>query len=559
MIFELKIKDFILIEDVTVDFLSGLNIITGETGAGKSMILGALRLILGETASKDAVRIGSEKASIKASFYTNDQVNSILNEYDIPVDDEVLIIAREIQAKGKSISRINGQVTPLNILKEVSESLIDLHGQNENQKLLMRNNQLNLIDAFGGEPLQAIRNEVSEIFKQISKLDDEIDLLKVDEQDKVKKVDFLTFQLNEISSAQLKLDEDVVLEREFEYLSNIESLKMSFEKSTSWLRGDIDEGIVSQLSTISNDLRKLETIDERILDFSSRMKDIYYAIDDLSKDIEAYRDHLEFDPERYATIERRLDVINALKTKYGQSIENILAFEREIVDELDRYDSIDAKVSALEKQKQVLLKQYDLKADELSLLRTESSKRLEERLQNELVELNMKDTRFKIEIESISKISENGKDEVEFMISTNLGQPFKPLKKVVSGGELSRLMLGIKIVLGHLDSIPTLIFDEIDTGISGVTANVVGEKLSRLSRMSQIICITHLPQIAVFSDHHLLIEKVSDSQNTVTMIKEISKDAIVDEIGRLVGGVEMTKATTHHATEMIEKAKKLKQ
>lgn len=559
MIFELKIKDFILIEDVTVDFLSGLNIITGETGAGKSMILGALRLILGETASKDAVRIGSEKASIKASFYTNDQVNSILNEYDIPVDDEVLIIAREIQAKGKSISRINGQVTPLNILKEVSESLIDLHGQNENQKLLMRNNQLNLIDAFGGEPLQASRNEVSEIFKQISKLDDEIDLLKVDEQDKVKKVDFLTFQLNEISSAQLKLDEDVVLEREFEYLSNIESLKMSFEKSTSWLRGDIDEGIVSQLSTISNDLRKLETIDERILDFSSRMKDIYYAIDDLSKDIEAYRDHLEFDPERYATIERRLDVINALKTKYGQSIENILAFEREIVDELDRYDSINAKVSALEKQKQVLLKQYDLKADELSLLRTESSKRLEERLQNELVELNMKDTRFKIEIESISKISENGKDEVEFMISTNLGQPFKPLKKVVSGGELSRLMLGIKIVLGHLDSIPTLIFDEIDTGISGVTANVVGEKLSRLSRMSQIICITHLPQIAVFSDHHLLIEKVSDSQNTVTMIKEISKDAIVDEIGRLVGGVEMTKATTHHATEMIEKAKKLKQ
>lgn len=559
MIFELKIKDFILIEDVTVDFLSGLNIITGETGAGKSMILGALRLILGETASKDAVRIGSEKASIKASFYTNDQVNSILSEYDIPVDDEVLIIAREIQAKGKSVSRINGQVTPLNILKEVSESLIDLHGQNENQKLLMKANQLSLIDAFGGEALQKIRNEVREIFKQISELDDEMDLLKIDEQDKVKKVDFLTFQLNEISSAQLKLDEDVVLEREFEYLSNIESLKMSFEKSTSWLRGDIDEGIISKLSIITNDLRKLETIDERILDFSSRMKDLYYAIDDLSKDIEAYRDHLEFDPERYTTIERRLDVINALKTKYGQSIENILAFEREIVDELDRYDSIDAKVSALEKQKQVLLKQYDLKADELSQLRNESSKRLEERLQNELIELNMKDTRFKIEIESISKISENGKDEVEFMISTNLGQPFKPLKKVVSGGELSRLMLGIKIVLGHLDSIPTLIFDEIDTGISGVTANVVGEKLSRLSRMSQIICITHLPQIAVFSDHHLLIEKVSDSQNTVTMIKEISKDAIVDEIGRLVGGVEMTRATAHHATEMIEKAKKLKQ
>ncbi|GAU76975.1 DNA repair protein RecN [Fusibacter sp. 3D3] len=558
MIFELKIKDFILIEDVTVDFLSGLNIITGETGAGKSMILGAIRLILGQAANKDAVRIGAEKASIKASFYTNDVVNALLMAYDIPTDDEIVIIAREIQAKGKSISRINGQVTPLNILKEVTECLIDLHGQNENQKLLMKSNQLNLIDAYGGDKLEKVRSSLRETYKIIAALDDELDALKVDDFEKAKKIDFLTFQLNEISSAGLKGDEDVSLEREFEYLSNIESLKMSFEKATAWMKDDLDEGIVNKLSILSNDFRKLETFDDQILDFSGRLRDVFYALDDLSKDVEGYKEHLEFDPERFSFIEKRLDVINSLKTKYGQSIAEILRFEREIVDELDHFESIESKILTLEKQREASLLTYNEQAKILTGLREKSARNLEKALQNELVELNMKDTRFKIELEVVAKVNENGYDEVDFLISTNLGQPFKPLKKVVSGGELSRLMLGIKIVLGHLDNIPTLIFDEIDTGISGVTANVVGEKLSRLSKMSQIICITHLPQIAVFSDHHLLIEKESKAQSTMTTIKEISQNAIVDEIGRLVGGVEMTTATTHHAKEMIEKAKLLK-
>lgn len=558
MIFELKIRDFILIEDVTVDFLSGLNIITGETGAGKSMILGAIRLILGQTANKDAVRIGAEKASIKASFYTNDLVNELLVMYDIPKDDEIIIISREVQAKGKSISRINGQVTPLNIIKEVTECLIDLHGQNENQKLLMKSNQLNLIDAYGGIKLEKIKTVLKETYKDIAKLDAEIKALKVDDIEKAKKIDFLTFQLNEISNAVLRPDEDVSLEKEFEYLSNIEALKMSFEKATAWMKDDLDEGIVNKLSVLSNDFRKLETFDDQISDFSGRLKDLFYALDDLSKDIESYKENLEFDPERFLFIERRLDVINSLKTKYGQSIAEILLFEREIVDELEYFESIESQVLELEKQRDKFLLIYNEQAKVLTDLRQKSANKLEIALQNELIELNMKDTRFKIELEVIARVHENGLDEVDFMISTNLGQPFKPLKKVVSGGELSRLMLGIKIVLGHLDSIPTLIFDEIDTGISGITANVVGEKLSRLSKMSQIICITHLPQIAVFSDHHLLIEKESKDQSTMTTIKEISQNAIVDEIGRLVGGIEMTTATTHHAKEMIEKAKALK-
>ncbi len=558
MIFELKIKDFILIEDVTVDFLSGLNIITGETGAGKSMILGAIRLILGQTANKDAVRIGAEKASIKASFYTNNQVNGLLVKYDIPADDEIVIIAREVQAKGKSISRINGQVTPLNILKEVTECLIDLHGQNENQKLLMKSNQLNLIDAYGGAKLEKVKTALKETYKIIATLESEIDTLKEDDYEKAKKIDFLTFQLNEISSAELKLDEDVLLEKEFEYLSNIESLKMGFEKASAWMKGDLDEGIVNKLSVLSNDFRKLEAFDDQILDYSSRLKDLFYALDDLSKDIESYQENLEYDPERFLFIERRLDVINSLKTKYGQSIAEILAFEREIVDELDHFESIESQISDLEKQRDASLVIYNEQARVLTELRQKSAKKLEDALQKELIELNMKDTRFKIELDVMTKVHENGLDEVDFMISTNLGQPFKPLKKVVSGGELSRLMLGIKIVLGHLDDIPTLIFDEIDTGISGITANVVGEKLSRLSKMSQIICITHLPQIAVFSDHHLLIEKASKDHKTMTTIKEISQNSIVDEIGRLVGGVEMTTATTHHAKEMLEKARALK-
>ncbi|MBF4693674.1 DNA repair protein RecN [Fusibacter ferrireducens] len=558
MIFELKIKDFILIEDVTVDFLSGLNIITGETGAGKSIILGAIRLILGQTANKDAVRIGADKASIKASFYTNDLVNELLVKYDIPTDDEIVIIAREVQAKGKSISRVNGQVTPLNIIREVTECLIDLHGQNENQKLLMKSNQLNLIDAYGGIPIEEIKRALKSTYREIAALDKAIEALRVDDLEKAKKVDFLTFQLDEISNASLKPDEDTALEKEFEYLSNIEALKMSFEKAVVWMKNDHDEGIVNKLSTLSNEFSKLEAFDDEIVDFSARLKDAFYALEDLSKDVENYKENLEFDPERFLFIERRLDTINALKTKYGQSIAEILAFESAIVEELEYFESIENKVSELKKQRDQSLLIYNEQASVLTDLRQKSAQKLESALQNELIELNMKDTRFKIELEVMTRVHENGLDEVEFLISTNLGQPFKPLKKVVSGGELSRLMLGIKIVLGHLDNIPTLIFDEIDTGISGITANVVGEKLSRLSKMSQVICITHLPQIAVFSDHHLLIEKESTTQNTMTTIKEIDQNSIVDEIGRLVGGMEMTTATKHHAREMIEKAKALK-
>ncbi len=558
MIFELKIKDFILIEDVTVDFLSGLNIITGETGAGKSMILGAIRLILGEAASKDAVRIGSDKAVIKASFYTSDSVNMILEENGIQADDEIVVIAREIQAKGKSVTRINGQVTPLNIVRDVTDSLIDLHGQNENQKLLARSNQLTLLDVYGGEAHEQLLTEIKSIYDTISEIDSNLGNLQIDDHDKRKKIDFLTYQLDEIRNAKLKPDEDATLEREFEYLSNIETVQNTFEKCSNWLRGEFSDGLLGKLSSLSSDIRRIESLDAQIEDFSVRFKEVYYVLEDLNRDVESYRDNLEFDPERLGAVEKRLDTINTLKTKYGQSISEILMVEKSIAEELEAYEQIDAKVEVLLESRKQAMKRYTEVSKKLSQMRMDSAKRFQEALQSELFELNMKDTRFKIDLTQSIHVTERGIDEVEFSISTNPGQPFKPLKKVVSGGELSRLMLGIKIVLGHLDEIPTLIFDEIDTGISGITANVVGEKLARLARQSQIICITHLPQIAVFSDKHLLIEKHAQLDSTMTTIKEIIKEEIVEEIGRLVGGAEFTKATKSHAEEMLRHARTLK-
>lgn len=558
MLFELKIKDFILIENETVNFTSGLNIITGETGAGKSMILGALNLVLGGQASKDAVRIGAEKASIKASFYTSDRVNLVLEKYDIPTDVEIVIISREIQAKGKSLTRINGQITPLNILREVTDVLIDIHGQNENQRLFEKMHQLNLLDAYGGKPLISKRVDLADVYSELKEIENEMESLELDERDKFKRVDFLNFQLSEISGASLRVNEDLDLEKEYEYLSNIENLKRQFEKADVWFKNDYDEGILNKLSVISSDFAKLEGFDDKILDFANRAREAYYLLEDLSHDVNIYKENLVFDPERFSQIERRLDTINGLKTKYGQKIEEILSLEREIIDELEKYALIDQRKIDLQEKHNKLLASYRLIAADLTAERLETSKKFERELHIQLSELNMKETRFKVDIEKLDRPSEYGLDLVEFMICTNLGQPFKPLKKTLSGGELSRLMLAIKITLGHVEEIPTLIFDEIDAGISGLTANAVGEKLSRLAKNCQIICITHLPQIAVFSDRHLLIEKSSENSKTVTNIKEILQDDIVVEIGRLVGGIELTRATHEHAKEMIGKAKNAK-
>jgi len=551
MIFELSIKDFILIRDVKIEFDQGLNILTGETGAGKSMVLGAINMVLGGQANKDSIRLGAEKASIRASFLSSHTINALLNEQDIATDEDILVISREINSKGKSFSRINSQIVTLNQLKSVTDQLLSIHGQNEHQNLLERDHQMNLLDAFGGERLLRVKDDVLTFFDAMQMLESDISKLNKKSSERTKQLDFLNFQIQEIEQAKLKVDEDIELEKEFEYLSNLEHIQESVTHATNWLSGDFGEGALGMMSQLGGQFKKLEGFNIDLDELSSRMKELYYLMDDLSKDLDRFNEKLEMDPEKFSLLERRLDEINNLKSKYGKRISDILEYLSKIKEEQSEYEAIESliieKNEALSKAKRT----YETKASELTTLRKEAAIYFEKALETELQALNMKATTFKIEIGDAKHPLQTGMDEIDFVISTNIGQPFRPLKKVVSGGELSRIMLGIKIVLGKLDEVPTLVFDEVDAGISGITANIVGEKLAKLAQNCQILCITHLPQIAVYADHHFSIEKTSDGISTETFLKKIEGSEVESEISRLVGGVTVTDSTTKHAKEML--------
>ncbi|OJV62100.1 MAG: DNA repair protein RecN [Clostridiales bacterium 38-18] len=555
MLFELNISDFVLIKKAQLRFDEGLNVLTGETGAGKSMVLGALNLVMGGTASKDAVRIGSDKALINASFQTNPTVNSILMNQMIPTDDEVIILSREIQSKGKSQSRINGQMVTLSQLKQVTEALINIHGQNEHQTLLGKEEQLTLLDAYGGEQHEGILKNIRRYYDEINELRESLAVLEDKSNDRVKQLDYINYQINEIELAKLKPGEDIELEKSFEYLNHMGQIKETIENAIEFFNGDYGDGTIGSLSSINGQFRKLEGFHEMLDGFGLRLKDIFYLMEDLSKDLVHYSEKLDVDPEKLKALEERLDTINTLKTKYGQGIELIISHYDSLCSERENLESIESKIAEVNQAIENKMATYFSEASKLSELRAKAAKAFEKALEQELHELNMKEASFRIELIQNHSVRRMGIDEIDFLITTNIGQPFRALKKVVSGGELSRLMLAIKIVIGRIDEVATLVFDEIDTGISGITANIVGEKLSKIAMNSQIICITHLPQIAVYADHHYLIEKSSDGTQTETVLSKLDEGKMEDEISRLVGGAKVTESTTQHAREMLKNAR----
>jgi DNA repair protein RecN (Recombination protein N) len=554
MLFELQIKDFILIRQAQIEFKEGFNVITGETGAGKSMILGAIELVMGGQASREVIRIGAESAFVRATFFTTEPANALLIEWGFPTDEGVLQISREIQQKGKNLSRINGQIATLNQVKTLSEHLIHLHGQNDNQQLFLKGEQLALLDAeIDGSVLSAVASE----FERMDAIEKELTELEEKRRDSNRRMDFLSFQVDEIEAASLKSGEDDALEQEFDFARHAEKISEVIEGAESWLTGAYDEGATSTASSLAGQMDRLVSYDARLESFAQRFKELFYLMDDLSKDVDRYKASLETDPERLDTIGRRLDQINSLKSKYGKTIDEILAFADRASEELSGLRQIDETIETLQRAYQEVSAAYMRDAVTLSAARKASAESLEKALMTQFAELNMPQAKLKIELEN-GKPTTHGVDEVDFTISTNAGQPFRSLKKVVSGGELSRIMLGIKIVQGHRDAIPSLIFDEIDAGISGITANVVGEKLYALGRYSQVICITHLPQIAVFGDRHFVINKKSEDDLTETEIRALENEQIVGEIARLVGGMEMTETTKKHAIEMLNYADKIK-
>ena len=558
MIFELKIKDFILITSETITFKDGLNIITGETGAGKSMILGAIDLVLGATASKEAIRVGAESALVQCSFYATNEANGVLKAAGIEVDEDIIIISREINVKGKSVSRVNGQTVTLNVIKDVTQYLMDIHGQFDNQVLFNKAYQLGLVDNFGGKPLLEKRDALTDLYEALHSELEKKAQLELDKDDRERQVDFLSFQFDEIEQIAPKINEDEEIESAFNYHANLGKIGEAFQFAKEAFDGDSGEGVLSMLSKLASALKKVERYDHRAEVFSKRLEDQYYLIEDLARDMRTYSEQLNQDPEKFYQLETRLNDLNKLKSKYGKTIESILEYKADISQKLERFESIETELLECEKKIQMLSDSYDVIADEITSMRKIAADSFVKMATKELSSLNMQAASLSYTMDKLDRRGALGHDDFELLISTNVGQPVKALKKVLSGGELSRLMLAIKIITGNSDGEVAQIFDEIDAGISGITANVVGEKLHQLAMNHQIICITHLPQIAVFADHHFMIHKVQHDTYVETKVEKIEQEEIINEIARLVGGAERTDKTMAHANEMLRLASQRK-
>lgn len=567
MLLELEVKDFALIDHLSIQFQKGFNILTGETGAGKSIIIDAVNMAIGERADREYVRTGAKKAVIQVSFNienTKDLV-AVLNEHQIDLDDEkILFITREIYSNGRSISRVNGVIVNQGILKSITEKLIDIHGQHQHQSLLNPDFHIDFLDVYGGKEISDLLKVYLKDYHQYLSLRKELDALSYNEMERERKIDLIKFQLEEIDSAQLEIGEEEELDQQKLLLSNAEKIYTTLSSIYENLySSNYQPSVLENISIATKSLSSISSLDKNLNHFYSSLENIHYTLEDLTTGIRNYKEQIDFSPQVLEQVEKRLDTIHNLKRKYGSTIEEILSYRNSIENELDNYINNEEKIMKLKKQLNEIIMKLQQSAIKLSELRRKTAKLFETNIVQLLDELNMKNVLFSVFIEQQKdaegqfKLTPKGIDKVEFMISTNKGEPLKPLAKIASGGEISRIMLALKTILADVDQIPILIFDEIDTGISGITAQVVSEKLHHISLKHQVICITHLPQIAAMADTHFLIHKLTKNNGTKTIVKELDKENRLYEIGRLLDG-EATDLALKHAEEMIDKAIKRK-
>jgi DNA repair protein RecN (Recombination protein N) len=561
MLLELYIKNFALIDEVKLEFSNNLNILTGETGAGKSIIIDSINFLLGEKQNKDIIRRGKDFAYVEGVFLcNNEKLQEELRNFGIDFD-EYVIISREINTNGKNISRINGRTITVNFLKQIAQYLIDVHGQHEHQSLLNEENYIYILDSFySGEELSSIKIKYVEYYEKFNKIDKKIEELKRDEQYKLQKLDILSFQIDEIERANLKIGEEEELIKRRNLLSNAEKIYSSlanayeslYQKSEGYSAFDEISFSLSQIDNISK-------FDDSYQNLKRDLEDVYYRLEDIIDRLRDFREKIEFNPDELNLIEERLDLINRLKRKYGKSIEEIMEYYEKIKDEYENIENSEKIIDELLKEREECFNKLTHYADMLTKLRKEAAENLSRRIEEELRYLGMERAKFFVCVNEMDKFSQNGKDEVQFLFSANPGESLKKLNKVASGGEISRIMLAIKTVIADIDEIPTLIFDEIDTGISGRTAQAVAEKMCLISKTHQILCVTHLPQIAAMADKHFVINKETSDEKTTTTVHHLKDNEKVNEIARMVGGAIVTELTIKHAKEMIEIANRLKQ
>ncbi|GIM31904.1 DNA repair protein RecN [Paraclostridium bifermentans] len=559
MILELYMKNCALIEELRLDIDKNLNILTGETGSGKSIIIGALGLCLGGKYDRSFLRKGTEKGLVEALFDVNNQKlkeKLLENGIDIEEDNQI-IISKEIFDDGKSISRINGRNVKVSFLKEISNYLIDIHGQHQNQVLFDKDTHIDFLDLFGEELLYESKSDYEKTYIEYNEVKKALNVLTENKDDMQiqREIDLIKFQINEIESANLN-------ENEYEDLLKQRDVYRNGEKIFTNLNNaylNLYDGSINSVDLISKSLGDLGAIaqyDEKLNDYNETIERIMYELQDISRDIRSYKENIDFSPYELEQIEQRVDEINTLRRKYGDTIEEILAYKDKINERLDEILNRDEKVEELKLKLKKVEDILVIKAEKLTQKRKEVARNLQEKLLYELKSLNMKNVVFEVSFGK-STFNAKGQDDIEFMISFNLGEDIKPIYKVASGGEMSRFMLAFKTILADIDEIDTLVFDEIDTGISGIAAQIVGEKLSLIAKKKQIICITHLPQIAANADTHYCIEKKTSNERTFTVISRLDDNQRKDEIARLIAGSNITEKTMEHASEIIELAKKV--
>lgn len=550
MLLNLQVKNLALIEQAEVSFGDGLNVLTGETGAGKSIILGSVNLALGEKIPKNFVRDEEKDAFVELLFVVDEKIQAeALQELGVSVEDGQVILSRKI-SHGRSISRINGETVPAAILKKAAEILIDIHGQHEHQSLLHKKKHLEILDDFGKEVLSEKKEYLKNLYHNYRRQCEELADFSIGEEERNKELDFLNFQIEEIKDAGLKTGEEEELEQKYKKLNNSRKIIQNVSGVLELTGCESAESAGSLIGMAARKLQEVTEYDEKLIDFYGMLLDIDALLHDFGREVSAYADEMEFEGDSFADIEERLNLIRKLESKYGNSIETIL---ENLEEKEKRYEQLLHYEEELDNKKQKLKEtEKDLKnvSLEITKIRKELAKDLEKEIRNSLEDLNFYQVAFEISFHTLEDFSANGVDEVEFMISTNPGESIKPLGMVASGGELSRIMLAIKTVLAKRDKIDTLIFDEIDVGISGRTAQKVSEKLACVSASHQVICITHLAQIASMADRHFVIEKKVENDSTVTTIRALEEQEEIEELARILGGAVITDTTKESAVEM---------
>ena len=551
MLEKLHIKNFAIIDELEVNFKAGLNVLTGETGSGKSIIFEAINFVLGEKADKDQIKSGTDAAEATAVFsLDNDFVRKSLAEMDIKPDDEgCVLLERSFNTDGKSNCKVNGRTVTVGMLKEISEYLVDIHGQYDHQSLLKNESQLVLLDRLCGKEVEENVEKIRERYKGFKENLKLLEDLNGDDADREAKIDLYKFQINEIKMANLKPGEEDELAAKRDIMANGVKIKKLCDDALNVLyRGD--DTASEKIALAIDDVSGIARYDESQAPLLDNLENIAAQLEGAVENLRNYSENIESDPRELDEIEIRLQLIYDLKKKYGATIEAINEYIDKAEEKLAFIENSAEMMMELQIRKEADERIINKLADEISEVRFEHAVMLGKQIEDELYDLGMINAVFNVNLKHTDQINERGKDEVEFLISANLGEEPKPLSKIASGGEISRIMLALKSILADVDSIGTFIFDEIDTGISGRTAQRVAEKMARLSRNHQILCITHLPQIAAMADKHYLIDKVSSDEGTSTIITELEQSEMEEELARLIGGASITEATLNAARDM---------